>query len=89
MEHFDVPFGIQRDAIVCQDELAPLQFGQSFQRDHRDIREPELPRCRQATMAGDNIPVLADENRIRESERADAAGDLRDLRLAMGACIAR
>ena len=33
--------------------------------------------------------VLANENRVGEAERADAACDLGDLRFAVGACVPR
>ena len=48
----------------------------------------ELPRRRQPPMAGDDIAVLADQDRVGEAEGADAAGDLGDLRIAVGAGIA-
>ena len=88
MEHVEVPSGIQRNPIVGQHELAPLQLGKSLERDDRHVTQAKLPGRSQATMAGDDVAVLADQNRICEAERADAAGDLGDLRIAVGARIA-
>ncbi|MFO1183950.1 MAG: hypothetical protein U1E56_04105 [Bauldia sp.] len=38
-------------------------------------------------MTGDDIAVLADPDRVGEADGADAAGDLGDLRLTVGAGI--
>jgi hypothetical protein len=38
---------------------------------------------------GDDVAIVADQDRIGEAEGADAAGDLGDLRIAVSAGIAR
>ena len=59
------------------------------QHDHRHLGQAELPRRGEPAVAGDDVAVLADQDRVGEAERADAAGDLGDLRVAVGAGIAR
>ena len=89
LEHLEVPAGIQRDAVVGEHQLAPLHLGEPAQRDDRHLRQAEQARRGQAAVTGDDVAVLADQDRIGESERADAAGDLGDLRVAVGARVAR
>jgi hypothetical protein len=40
-------------------------------------------------MTGDDVAVLADQDRVGKSECADAARDLRDLRIGVRASISR
>ena len=57
--------------------------------DDRHLGEPKLARRRQAAVAGNDVAVVADQDRIGEPERPDAACDLGDLRVAVRARIAR
>jgi hypothetical protein len=64
MEHFEVPAGVERDAVVGKHQLASLQVGQPAQDNDRHFAEPQLARGRQAPMTGDDVAVGAHENGI-------------------------
>ena len=83
-----VPAGIQRDAVVSQHQGPTLGVREPRQRDRRHGLHPKQPGGQHAPVAGDQRAVLGNEDRVHEAELADRAGDLGDLRLAVGARIA-
>jgi hypothetical protein len=58
------------------------------QPDRRDAVQAEQLCGLDPAMAGDDLAVLSDQNRIGEAELPDAVGDLPDLFLGMGSGIA-
>jgi hypothetical protein len=51
--------------------------------DPRHLHHVQFARREDAAMPGDDPVVAVDQDRVGEPELADAAGDLRDLRLGM------
>ena len=50
---------------------------------------PQLPRGEEAAVTGDDASLGVHQNRVVETELGDAGGDLRDLRVRVGARISR
>ena len=82
-----VPAGVQGDAVVGQHQRAALGVGKPGQRDGRHLGHAELARCQHPAVAGNQRPVLGDQHRVGETELADGAGDLGDLRVRMHARV--
>ena len=55
--------------------------------DHRHLGEPELARCEQRPVAGEDASVLVDQDRVGPAELDHARRDLVHLRLAVRARI--
>ena len=87
LQHLQVPTGIERDAVVSQHKLPPLNSRQSGNLDHRYVASP-TPRRRKAAMPGDDVAFFANQDRIGKAESSDAAGDFGDLLVGVRARIA-
>jgi GAF domain-containing protein len=60
-----------------------LRRGEMRELDARHLDQAQLAGRGHAAMPGDDPVVAVEQNRVGETELADAAGDLRDLRLGM------
>lgn len=89
MKHFEVPAGVERDTVVGQHQLPLLDIRKTVERNDGNFRQCQLAGSRQPAVTRDDGALLADQNRICEPERPDAAGDLSDLRVAMRTGITR
>jgi hypothetical protein len=78
-QHLIIPTCIQREAVVRNDQSAPLRLAEMVENDDRNIGDPELPRGQQPGVAGDHDTISTDEDRIRPAELRDRRSNLRDL----------
>ncbi|MBK6403258.1 MAG: hypothetical protein IPF74_15770, partial [Rhodocyclaceae bacterium] len=60
LEHFLIPPGIQRQAVVGDHIGAALRVGHVTEANTRDITQPELTRTKHATVASDNSAISVD-----------------------------
>src|SRR5262249_34473142 len=80
----------ERDDELLKLELGELKFGGEVgDLDARHLGQAELARRQHAAVAGDNAVLAVDQYRVGEPKLADAAGDLRDLGVAVGPRVAR
>ena len=82
-----VPAGVLRKLVVGDHIGAALRLGQVRQPERRDALNPEELCCLDPAMAGDDLVLIADEDRVGETEALDASGDLLDLLLGVGASV--
>ena len=83
-----VPAGVERELVVGEDVGALLRLGEVGEFDHRHVGQPELARRQHPAVAGDDAVLAVDEDRVGPAELPDRAGDLRDLRVGVGAGVA-
>ena len=74
-----VPRGPIGELVVGQHVGPGLGLAQMFENYDRDLRKAEELGCFIPTVAGDDLPVLVDQDRCIESECLDAPGYRSDL----------
>ena len=82
-----IPAGVLRKLVVGDHIGAALRLGQVRQPERQDALNPEELCCLDPAMAGDDLVLIADEDRVGETEALDASGDLLDLLLGVGASV--
>jgi hypothetical protein len=83
-----IPAAVQRQFVVGQYVSPPLGFAETSQFDHRNRGEAKLARRQKPTVARDEAVVTIDQDLIGPAELADRPGNLRHLRVRMGAGVA-
>ena len=87
-EQLLVPAGVLGNPVVGDDKRAALCFVQVIEHNHRHLAHAETPCGKQASVAGDDHVVGADQHRVDEAKFRDRGGDLRDLIVRMRPRIA-
>ena len=87
-ENFRIPAGIQRKLVVGEHIGAPFLCAQVRKPDGRNGCQSQFLGRHQPSMAGDDLVMVADENRIRKAEPRDAVGDLAHLLLRVPTSVA-
>jgi hypothetical protein len=75
-QNFPVPTGVQRELVVSEHVGPSLRRGEVRQTDDRHLFHVDQFRGCGASMAGDDLEVFTDQDRIREAELLNAFGDL-------------
>ena len=74
-------------------KIGVLKIGQLAKTRRRSLElflgHAELARRQDAPVAGDDAVLAVDQHRVGEAKLVDAAGDLRDLGVAVGPRVAR
>jgi hypothetical protein len=79
---------LARSQPIVRNQIRPLlRLAEVLEPDHRHLGEPELPRRKQPSMAGQDPGVLVDQDRIGPAEFDHRRRDLIHLRVAVGARI--
>jgi hypothetical protein len=78
-----VPAGHLRQPVVGQDVGPLLRLAEMRQFDHRDLRQPQLPRRHHPAVARDDPVRAIHQHRVVEAELPDRSRDLSHLRLGM------
>jgi len=86
-QHFLVPAGIERQAVVGQNKGAPLRFGQMVEDDDRDFGHVQFACGEQAGVAGDDDPVRPGQDGVGPPELGYRGRDLGDLFVTMRARV--
>jgi hypothetical protein len=86
-QHFLVPPGAKRQAVIREHQGPPLRRCQVIQHDDRNFGHFELPGRSQARVACDDHPVRPDQNRVGPPEFDDAGRHLRHLLVRVGASV--
>src|SRR5215207_3235143 len=82
-----IPAGVLRKLVVSDHIRPPLGVIEVRQPERRDAFDAKELRCLDPAMTGNDLVLIADEDRIRETEALDASGNLLDLFLGVGASV--
>ena len=88
-EQIFIPTGVLGDLVVGDHQSLALRFSKMAQHDYRHLFQPQLLRGHQAAVSGNDDIVIANQDRIDETELGNRTGDLRHLPIIVGARITR